>query len=96
MNLLLQDPFSVLKDYPEKLVHTLENPLNTECLEFSPGGDYLALGCSNGAVIIYDMDTLKPITMLGSKLGGSCASREFGFMVWMWKIFDYYITRLVY
>ena len=70
MNLLLQDPFSVLKDYPEKLVHTLENPLNTECLEFSPGGDYLALGCSNGAVIIYDMDTLKPITMLGSKLGG--------------------------
>lgn len=69
MNLLLQDPFSVLKDYPEKLVVTLENPLNTECLQFSPGGDYLALGCSNGAVIVYDMDTNRPIIMLGSRSG---------------------------
>ncbi|KAL3231104.1 COMPASS component SWD1 [Nakaseomyces bracarensis] len=69
MNLLLQDPFSVLKDYPEKLVSTLENPLNTECLQFSPGGDYLALGCSNGAVIVYDMDTNRPINMLGSRSG---------------------------
>lgn len=69
MNLLLQDPFSVLKDYPEKLVNTLENPLNTECLQFSPGGDYLALGCSNGAVIVYDMDTNRPIIILGSRSG---------------------------
>lgn len=73
-NLLLQDPFAVLKEYPEKLTHTLENPLHTECLQFSPRGDYLALGCSNGGVVIYDMDTNRPILALGSKLGAHIRS----------------------
>ncbi|SCU82405.1 LADA_0C05028g1_1 [Lachancea dasiensis] len=73
-NLLLQDPFSVLKEYPERLTQTFDTPLHTCCVQFSPGGDYLAMGCSNGAVIIYDMDTGKPITMLGNKGGGHVRS----------------------
>ncbi|CCH60199.1 hypothetical protein TBLA_0C03990 [Henningerozyma blattae CBS 6284] len=68
MNLLLQDPFLVLKEYPEKLTNTLETPLNTECVQFSPRGDYLAVGCVNGAVVIYDMDTFRPVFVLGSRL----------------------------
>lgn len=73
-NLLLQDPFSVLKEYPDKLTHGLENPLHTECVRFSPHGDYLALGCSNGGVVIYDMDTFRPICVLGNKMGAHMRS----------------------
>lgn len=69
MNILLQDPFAVLKEHPEKLTHTIENPLRTECLQFSPCGDYLALGCANGALVIYDMDTFRPICVPGNMLG---------------------------
>lgn len=73
-NLLLQDPFSVLKEYPERLTQTFETPLHTCCVRFSHGGDYLAMGCTNGAVIIYDMDTAKPIAMLGNKGGAHVRS----------------------
>lgn len=73
-NLLLQDPFAVLKEYPDKLTHILENPLHTGCLQFSPRGDYLALGCSNGGVVVYDMDTYRPILFLGSKVGAHMRS----------------------
>lgn len=73
-NLLLQDPFSVLKEYPDKLTYSLENPLHTECVRFSPRGDYLALGCSNGGVVIYDMDTFRPICVLGNKMGAHMRS----------------------
>lgn len=69
MNILLQDPFAVLKEHPEKLTHTIENPLRTECLQFSPCGDYLALGCANGALVIYDMDTFRPICVPGNMMG---------------------------
>ncbi|CCE63562.1 hypothetical protein TPHA_0F00760 [Tetrapisispora phaffii CBS 4417] len=74
MNLLFQDPFSVLKEYPEQLTHTIENPLHTVCIKFSQYGDYLAVGSSNGSVIIFDMDTHKPITMLGNQLGSHTRS----------------------
>lgn len=73
-NLLLQDPFAVLKEYPDKLTHILENPLHTGCLQFSPRGDYLALGCANGGVVVYDMDTHRPILFLGSKMGAHMRS----------------------
>ncbi|CDO91913.1 unnamed protein product [Kluyveromyces dobzhanskii CBS 2104] len=73
-NLLLQDPFGVLKEYPEKLTHTLEVPVSAVCVKFSPRGDYLAVGCSNGAIIIYDLDSLKPITMLGTHSGAHTRS----------------------
>ncbi|AMD21846.1 HFL010Wp [Eremothecium sinecaudum] len=68
-NRLLQDPFSVLKEYPEKLTDNFKIPFQGECLRFSHGGDYLAVGCSNGSVVIYDMDTKKPISMLGNRGG---------------------------
>lgn len=71
MNLLLQDPFSVLKEYPEKLTHTIQNPLITTCLQFSPGGHYLALGSVNGSVMIFDMDTRRPMHVLGAEIGGA-------------------------
>lgn len=70
MNLLLQDPFSILKEYPEKLTHTISNPLRSTCVEFSKRGDYLATGCLNGTIIIYDMDTFRPITVLGGNQSG--------------------------
>ncbi|AQZ17121.1 SWD1 (YAR003W) [Zygosaccharomyces parabailii] len=73
-NLLLQDPFSVLKEYPDKLTYNLENPFHTECVRFSPRGDYLALGCSNGSVVIYDMDTFRPICVLGILMGAHTRS----------------------
>lgn len=73
-NLLLQDPFGVLKEYPEKLTHTLEVPVAAVCVKFSPRGDYLAVGCSNGTIIIYEMDSLKPISMLGTHSGAHTRS----------------------
>lgn len=73
-NLLLQDPFAVLKEYPDKLTQILDNPLHTGCLQFSPKGDYLALGCANGGVVVYDMDTHRPILFLGSKMGAHMRS----------------------
>ncbi|KAM3162704.1 SWD1-like protein [Lachancea thermotolerans] len=73
-NLLLQDPFSVLKEYPERLTQTFETPFHTCCVQFSYAGDYLAMGCSNGAVMIYDMDTTKPIAMLGGTSGAHVRS----------------------
>lgn len=79
-NRLLQDPFTVLKEYPEKLTDTFEIPLQGECLRFSHGGDYLAVGCSNGSVVIYDMDTKKPISMLGSR--GGCHVRSVQSISW--------------
>lgn len=71
MNLLLQDPFTVLKEYPEKLTYTIQNPLITTCLKYSPQGHYLALGSVNGSVMIYDTETYRPIHILGSQYGGA-------------------------
>ncbi|SCU87408.1 LAMI_0D05974g1_1 [Lachancea mirantina] len=79
-NLQLQDPFSVLKEYPEKLTQILVSPIYTCCIRFSPRGDYLAAGCSNGAIVIYDIDTAKPITMLGSE--GGCHIRSVQSLSW--------------
>lgn len=71
MNLLLQDPFVVLKDYPDKLTHTIQNPLKTSCFKFSPKGDYLAVGNVDGNIMLYDMITNKPIYILGANNGGA-------------------------
>lgn len=68
-NLLLQDPFSVLKEYPDQLSSIIDIPFQSVCLQFSHQGDYLAVGCSNGAIMIYDMDTGKPMTILGNRGG---------------------------
>lgn len=71
MNLLLQDPFQVLKEYPERLTHTIQNPLQSTCIKYSIKGDYMAIGCSNGAILVYDMDTMRPVGMLDSDMGGA-------------------------
>ncbi|CAK9437854.1 uncharacterized protein LODBEIA_P22320 [Lodderomyces beijingensis] len=54
MNLSLQDPFSVAKEFPETLTTTLDYG-HSVCIQFSKQGDYLASGLSDGSLVIYDM-----------------------------------------
>ncbi|KAI3402518.2 SWD1 [Candida oxycetoniae] len=54
MNLSLQDPFSVAKEFPETLSTTL-NYGHSVSIQFSKQGDYLASGLSDGSIVIYDM-----------------------------------------
>ncbi|KAK6464641.1 WD40-repeat-containing domain protein [Scheffersomyces coipomensis] len=54
MNLSLQDPFAVAKEYPETLVNTLQYG-HSVIIQFSHKGDYLASGLSDGSIIIYDL-----------------------------------------
>ncbi|KAL6926897.1 hypothetical protein ACO0SA_003978 [Hanseniaspora valbyensis] len=66
INLLLHDPFCVLKDYPEHyngIINTY--PFKAIKQKFNHTGDYLAIGCSDGSIIIYDADTMKLILYLG-------------------------------
>lgn len=71
MNLLLQDPFQVLKEYPERLSHTIPSGsrgLKFTSLQFTPDGNYLICGCNEGTIIIYDMDTMRPALVLGNMI----------------------------
>ncbi|KAI5959065.1 SWD1 [Candida pseudojiufengensis] len=54
MNLQLQDPFSVAKEFPENLSTTL-NYGHSVAIQFNHKGDYLASGLSDGSIVIYDM-----------------------------------------
>lgn len=54
MNLSLQDPFAVAKEYPETLTHTLQDG-HSVVIQFNHKGDYLASGLSDGSIIIYDL-----------------------------------------
>lgn len=66
INLLLHDPFCVLKDFPEHyngIINTY--PFKASKQKFNPTGDYLAIGCSDGSIIIYDSDTMKLLLYLG-------------------------------
>ncbi|EGW31301.1 uncharacterized protein SPAPADRAFT_140583 [Spathaspora passalidarum NRRL Y-27907] len=63
MNLSLQDPFSVAKEYPEGLTHTLQYG-HSVILQFTDRGDYLASGLADGSIIIYDMISSAPIVHL--------------------------------
>ncbi|EDK44021.1 conserved hypothetical protein [Lodderomyces elongisporus NRRL YB-4239] len=54
MNLSLQDPFSVAKEFPENLTSTLTYG-HSVCIQFNEQGDYLASGLSDGSIVIYDM-----------------------------------------
>lgn len=54
MNLSLQDPFAVAKEYPETLTHKLQYG-HSVVIQFNHKGDYLASGLSDGSVIIYDL-----------------------------------------
>ena len=56
MNLALQDPFAVAKDFPDTLVHTLLYGHSVH-IQFNRQGDYLASGLSNGTIVVYDLAT---------------------------------------
>lgn len=83
MNLLLQDPFAVLKEFPERLVATLRSPLRSTCVAYAPGGEYLACGTAQGAVVVYARDTQRPVQVLGQGRGpGPCHVRAVQSVVW--------------
>lgn len=63
MNLLLQDPFTVAKEYPETLVHTFQHG-HSVTIQFNKRGDYLASGLSDGTILIYDLVSLSVIALL--------------------------------
>lgn len=54
MNLSLQDPFTVAKEYPDTLVQTFQYG-HSVTIQFNGKGDYLALGLSDGTIAIYDL-----------------------------------------
>lgn len=54
MNLSLQDPFTVAKEYPDTLVQTLQYG-HSVTIQFNARGDYLASGLSDGTIAIYDL-----------------------------------------
>ncbi|CAI5758354.1 unnamed protein product [Candida verbasci] len=53
MNLSLQDPFSVAKEFPEQLTNNL-NFGHSVTIQFNYKGDYLASGLIDGSIVIYD------------------------------------------
>lgn len=54
MNLSLQDPFAVAKEYPETLTNTLQFG-HSVIIQFNNKGDYVASGLSDGSIVIYDL-----------------------------------------
>lgn len=54
MNLSLQDPFTVAKEYPDTHVHTYQFG-HSVTIQFNAKGDYLASGLSDGTIVIYDL-----------------------------------------
>lgn len=56
MNLLLSDDY-LLQDYPENITNTVRSGHAT-CLRFNRTGDYLASGRVDGAVVVWDLDTM--------------------------------------
>lgn len=54
MNLSLQDPFAVAKEYPETLIQTFHHG-HAVVIQFNVKGDYLAAGFSDGRIFIYDL-----------------------------------------
>lgn len=63
MNLALQDPFAVAKEYPDTLVHTLQHG-HAVHIQFNRKGDYLALGLSDGTIVIYDLVSFAIVCVL--------------------------------
>lgn len=63
MNLSLQDPFTVAKEYPDTLVQTFQYG-HSVTIQFNAKGDYLASGRSDGTIAIYDLITNGLIAIL--------------------------------
>lgn len=63
MNLSLQDPFTVTKEYPDTLLQTFQYG-HSVTIQFNQKGDYLASGLSDGTIVIYDLVTSSPVAIL--------------------------------
>lgn len=63
MNLSLQDPFAVAKEYPETLLQTLQYG-HSVVIQFNVKGDYLASGLSDGTIVIYDLTSNAIVAVL--------------------------------
>lgn len=63
MNLSLQDPFTVAKEYPDTLTQTLLYG-HSVYIQFNAKGDYLALGLSDGTIVIYDVGSYTIVAVL--------------------------------
>lgn len=98
MNLSLQDPFSVAKEFPETLNNTL-NYGHSVCIQFNHKGDYLASGLSDGSIAIYDMVSsgviahlkenshIRPITSISwSKCGRYLLTSSQDWWVKLWDL----------
>ncbi|KAK6202883.1 WD40-repeat-containing domain protein [Scheffersomyces amazonensis] len=99
MNLSLQDPFAVAKEYPETLVNTFQYG-HSVIIQFNHKGDYLASGLSDGSIIIYDMISnggvvahlnedchIRPITSLSwSKCGRYLLTSSQDWYVKLWDL----------
>lgn len=100
MNLALQDPFAVAKEYPDTLVNTLDYG-HSVVIQFNRKGDYLALGLADGTIIIYDMMTkggvvaklskghVRPVTsLLWSRCGRFLLSAARDWRCKLWDLAD--------
>lgn len=63
MNLSLQDPFTVTKEYPDTLLQTFQYG-HSVTIQFNRKGDYLASGLSDGTIVIYDLVSNSPVAIL--------------------------------
>lgn len=63
MNLALQDPFAVAKEYPDTLVQSLSYGFSV-VIQFNHKGDYLALGLADGSIVIFDMASMGVVAQL--------------------------------
>lgn len=63
MNLSLQDPFTVAKEYPDTLTQTLQYGHSVN-IQFNAKGDYLALGLSDGTIVVYDLVSYTIVAVL--------------------------------
>jgi COMPASS component SWD1 len=64
MNLSLQDPFAVAKEFPETLTTTLSAGGHSVVIQFNRRGNYLASGLADGSIVIYDLATNATIAHL--------------------------------
>jgi COMPASS component SWD1 len=97
MNLLLSDDY-LLQDYPESITNTIRSGHAT-VLRFNRKGDYLASGRVDGAVAIWDLETMgvarklrghsKSITFLSwSRCGRYLLSTCQGWKAILWDLQD--------
>lgn len=97
MNLLLSDDY-LLQDYPECITNTIRSG-HTTMMRFDRKGDYLASGRGDGAVVVWDLETMgvarklrghnKAVTFLSwSRCGRYLLSTCQGWKAILWDLQD--------